>query len=45
MYSFEIDNIHTGETTIIFGYWFDDACRRCKLNPDDWKIVCQTYED
>ena len=45
MWSFEIDNVITGETRFIFGYWFEDACRRSKLNPDEWNIIQQDYED
>lgn len=44
MWSFEIYN-QSGETRFIFGYWFEDACRRSKLNPDEWNIRFSEYED
>ena len=45
MYSFEIYNIHTGETSIVFGYWWEDAARRSNLVEEDWIIRLCVYED
>ena len=45
MYEFHIHHIHNGETTIIFGYDFDDACRRAELDPNLWHIDLQDYVD
>lgn len=30
---------------IIYGYSFEDACRRSKLNPEDWHNEGCTYID
>ena len=32
-------------SAIIFGYNWQDAFRRAKLNPDEWDIVSSFYED
>ena len=45
MWEFEIQDVTTGEITLIFGYNFYDACRRSKLNPMDWDVLLQTYID
>lgn len=45
MYEYGIYNIHTDEEEIIFGYNFADACRRAKLNTDEWEILYREYVD
>ncbi len=45
MYAIEIMHKVTGEEDVIMGYNFEDACRRRKLNPDDWYMLGATYED
>ena len=47
MWCFEIRNIKTGEQRMIFGYSWNNACRRSGMNPndDDWRIEIQEYED
>lgn len=45
MWSFEIQNIVTGEMTIIFGYNWLDAARRACIDPDEWTVLNQEYED
>ena len=45
MTEYGIYNIHTDEEEIIFGYNFTDACRRAKLNPNDWEVIYREYVD
>lgn len=45
MWEFEIVNKKTKETLIIFGYNFYDACKRSKLNSEEWKVTLSTYID
>lgn len=45
MWSYEIQNSKTGERTIIFGYNWNDAVARSKIDPDDWICLNQSYED
>lgn len=45
MTEYGISNIHTNEENIIFGYSFADACRRAKLNVDNWEIIYSEYID
>lgn len=45
MYEYEVRNSKTGEEITIFGYWYEDACKRSKLNPDEWGVTRQTYID
>lgn len=45
MYEYGIYNIITNEEDIIFGHSFEDACRRAKLNPQEWKVIYQEYID
>ena len=43
MYEYGIYN--GANTTIIFGYNYQDACRRAGLNPLEWAIEYQEYVD
>ena len=45
MFSYEIEHKVTGETDLILGYSFTDACKRRGLNPDDYHMVARYYED
>ena len=36
MSEYEICNLKTGEYSIIFGYNWQDACRRAKINSAEW---------
>lgn len=45
MWCFEIRNIKTGEVNLIFGYNWKNAFKRRNLNPDEWDIIHETYED
>lgn len=38
MNAYYIANKITRETDLIFGYSFEDACRRAKLNPSEWYV-------
>ena len=45
MYEYGIINIATGERNIIFGYSYQNACRRSNLNPAEWEIDYSEYVD
>lgn len=45
MYEFHIQHIACNDTDIIFGYDFNDACRRSKFDPEEWQIIMQEYVD
>lgn len=45
MYEYDIYNKQADERTTIFGYSFTDACRRSKLDKEDWIILHQEYID
>ena len=45
MWSIEIMHKVTGETDLLMGYDFEDACRRNNLNPDDYRCLGRWYED
>lgn len=45
MWSFEIVNKETGESDIIYGYSWLDAVDRAGIDPDEWEVVYQEYED
>lgn len=45
MYEYEIKNKTTNEIDYIFGYSFADACRRSKLEPDEWVMLGRDYID
>ena len=45
MTEYGIYNISTKEENIIFGYSFSDACRRAKLNPEEWAVFYYEYID
>ena len=45
MYEFEIKNKTTKETDYIFGYGYNDACRRSKLEPNEWTVISKDYID
>ena len=45
MYEYGLIHIVTGERNIIFGYSYQDACRRRDLNPVEWEIDYSEYVD
>ena len=45
MYEIDIRNIETGERLTVYGYDFCDACRRHKLNQNEWVELCMWYID
>lgn len=45
MYEFDIKHKHCEMTKIIFGYNFEDACRRAKIDANIWIIIDQEYID
>ena len=45
MWCFEIRNRETKEVTLIFGYSWKNAFKRSNLNPDEWDIISEDYED
>ena len=46
MYAFHIWNKTTNEQDIIFGYSWEDACRRCNLtDAENWTCLLSEYED
>lgn len=45
MYEYHISHFITKEREIIYGYDFEDACRRAKLNPDVYNIDDMIYVD
>lgn len=45
MYEYGIYNVTTNEENIIFGYSFENACRRANLNPQKWEVTYQEYVD
>ena len=45
MYNYTIINKATKKQDDIFGYDYEDACRRAKLNTDDYIIVGVDYID
>ena len=45
MYEYEIKNKNTNEIEYVFGYSLNDACRRSKLEPNDWIILSKDYID
>lgn len=45
MNEYEIYNLKTNERTIIFGYNWQDACRRAEINPAEWVGYWMGYCD
>ena len=45
MFEYWLINIHTGVEKYAHGYTYSDACRRAKINPDDWRISVCEYVD
>lgn len=45
MTEYGIYNNNTNEETIIYGYNFEDACRRANLNPQEWEVIYRVYVD
>ena len=45
MNCYYIEHKKTGLQDTIFGYSFTDACKRGKLNPDEWTIIDCEYID
>lgn len=39
MKRFRIEHKHCGNISVIIGYDFYDACRRCNKDPKIWKII------
>ena len=45
MYEYEISFLCSGETAIIYGYNFVDACARTGLDPNEVEVLNQEYVD
>lgn len=45
MREFTIIHKTTNVQKIIFGYWYEDACSRSKLNPNDWEVILVDFID
>lgn len=45
MYEYEILNAATNETAIIFGFSYEDACRRWKIDSKNYKLLSAEYVD
>jgi hypothetical protein len=45
MYEYHIINRATEETNIIFGYDYNDACKRNRIDPKDWFVQIAEYID
>lgn len=45
MWEIEVENRMTGECDTLFGYNFEDACRRKNYNPKDYIFCGQWYVD
>ena len=45
MWEIVVENKISGECDTIFGYNFEDACRRNKYNPADFILCDQWYVD
>lgn len=45
MYEYGIYNTKTNEKDVVFGRTFGDACRRAKLDPENWEVNYQYYVD
>jgi len=45
MWCYYIENKLTLEADCIFGYSFKDACKRERLNPLEWRVVAEVWED
>ena len=45
MYEYRIVNKNTNEEDTIFGYTYADACKRCKVNPNEMLVIDCEYVD
>ena len=45
MLEYGIYNLRTDEEMVIYGYNFDNACKRAGLNPEEWQIIYREYVD
>lgn len=45
MYEYRIVNRITEEETVIFGYTYADACKRCKVDPNEVMVIDCEYVD
>ena len=45
MYEYSINNVTTNEERHVYGYTFADACRRSKLNMNEWNVAYYEYVD
>ena len=45
MYEIDVKNRYSGERDTIFGYNFEDACRRAKYDPTDFECLDLWYVD
>lgn len=45
MYEYEISFVFSGETAIICGYSFVDACARAGIDPNEVEVLNQEYVD
>ena len=45
MMTYEVRNMKTDEEKTLFGYNYTDACKRAKVEPEEWKVVYCEYAD
>ena len=45
MYEYRTYNAKTSEERIFFGYTFENACKRAKVNPAEYVVVDMEYVD
>ena len=45
MYEYKVYNVKTNEEKILFGYTFEKACAKAKINPADYEIEYAEYVD
>ena len=45
MVEYEIEHKGTGEIRYIYGYNWEDACRRYKILPYEWSVNYSIYVD
>lgn len=45
MWEYTIRNLKTDEQTMIWGYSYEDACRRWNINPKEWWLQYWEYVD
>ena len=45
MYEYVITNITTNENRMVFGYTYENAMRKAKLNANEWQVEWAEYID